>query len=220
MFGRPRSRWPGWIERQLVRRGIQDERVLAAFAKVPRAAFVPPGYRSSALSDAPIPIGCRQTVSQPYVVALSLQAMALTGEETVLDVGTGSGYQAVLLSHLAREVYTIEYYQRLFTNARLVIERYARAPVHTRCGDGSLGWPEAAPFDAIVVGACSPAVPESLVTQLKPGGRLVLPVGGESSQRLMCYRKREHGALEKIMLEWVMFVPLVGRQGTGAMPDP
>jgi protein-L-isoaspartate(D-aspartate) O-methyltransferase len=212
--GRPR-----WIEYQLVRRGIRDERVLDAFARVPREAFVPPEFRRRALVDAPIPIGCHQTNSQPYVIALSLEALALHGSERVLDVGTGSGYQAALLSHLAAEVYSIEVQQSLFTTARLAIERHARAPVHTRCGDGSLGWPEAAPFDAIVAGACAPKPPPSLIAQLAPGGRLVLPLGGEHSQGLYRLSKREDGTLERTLLERVLFVPLVGREGTGLPPQ-
>ena len=214
---RPSPR-PRWIERQLIRRGISDRRVLDAFAAVPRSEFVDPRFRSRSHVDAPIPIGCRQTVSQPYVIALSLQALALTGRETVLDIGTGSGYQTVLLSHLAAQVYTIEIHQRLYTNARLAIQAHARSPVHTRSGDGSMGWPEEAPFDAIVAGACAPRVPESLPEQLATGGRLVLPVGNDTSQALMRYVKQEDGSLKKNRLEWVLFVPLVGREGTGHMP--
>ena len=209
---------PGWIDRQLVRRGIRDQRVLDAFAAVPREEFVPSNYRKRALVDAPIPIGCRQTVSQPYVIALSLEAMELTGTEKVLDVGTGSGYQAALLSYLVKEVYTIEIHQRLYTNARLALQGRTRAPVHTGSGDGSLGWPDAAPFDAIVAGACAPRMPKSLAAQLAPGGRLVLPIGSDNSQALMLFVKQEDGTLSERRLEWVLFVPLVGREGTGHMP--
>jgi len=213
MFPGRRSPWPRWVERQLVQRGITDERVLRAFCEVSRAPFVPPFRADMAEADAPIPIGCGQTVSQPYIIALSLQALNLRGSERVLDVGTGSGFQAVLLSRLAAEVYTIEYYQELYVTARLVIERLRRGPVHTRHGDGSRGWPEAAPFDAIVVGARAPQVPDSLVTQLAPGGTLVIPVGGEHGQYLYRIHKTSAGKLEKSMLEGVMFVPLRGDEG-------
>ncbi len=185
---------------------------------MPRRDFVPPEYAERSLVDAPIPIGCHQTVSQPYVIALSLEALELTGAEKVLDVGTGSGYQAALLSHLAAEVYTIEIHQRLYTNARLALQRHTRAPIHTRCGDGSQGWPEAAPFDAIVSGACAPRVPSSLAAQLAPGGRLVLPIGGDTNQALMRYYKQPDGSLKETRLEWVLFVPLLGREGSGHMP--
>ena len=219
MTATPRAAWPRWIERQLVRRGIRDARVLDAMVQVPREAFVAPEQRSRALVDAPLPIGCRQTVSQPYVIALSLEALALQGHERVLDVGTGSGYQAVLLSHLAREVYTIEVHQRLYTNARLAIERLARAPVHTRCGDGSLGWPEAAPFDAIVAGAAAAKPPRSLLAQLAPGGRLVMPLGSEHNQALYRIVRHADGRLERTLLVRVVFVPLIGREGSGFMPQ-
>jgi protein-L-isoaspartate(D-aspartate) O-methyltransferase len=169
--------------------------------------------------DAPIGIDCRQTVSQPYIIALSLQALELTGKEKVLDVGTGSGFQTVLLSQLAGEVFTIEIHERLYFTAKLAIERYQRAPVHTRLGDGSAGWPSQALFDAIVVGARSPKVPQSLIDQLAPLGRMVIPIGGESVQTLYRITKLKDGTLKKTILERVLFVPLVGREGTGRFPE-
>ncbi len=219
MFQSGSRRWPEWIERQLVRRGIDDERVLSALAKVPREAFVPRRYRNRAYFDGPIKIGCHQTISQPFIVALSLQALELDGSEKVLDIGTGSGYQAVLLSHLAREVYTIEIHQKLFIDSRQTIQRHQLAPVHQRHGDGSLGWPEAEPFDAIVAGARAPKLPEALTGQLARGGRLVIPIGSESAQTLYRVRKSADGSLDKRMLERVLFVPLVGKGGTGTLPD-
>lgn len=206
--------WPPWIAQQLVRRGIHDTRVLRAFAEVPRSDFVGAAERAQALVDAPLPIDCRQTVSQPYVIALSLQALRLTGTERVLDIGTGSGFQAVLLSWLAREVFTVEVHQRLYTSARLAIERRARAPVHTRHANGTLGWPEAAPFDAIVAGCHALEPPPALLHQLAPGGRLVMPVGNAHVQTLTLYEKNPGGEFTRTALEQVVFVPMLGAKGT------
>lgn len=219
MFGNGGGRWPKWIDRQLVQRGIRDERVLEAFTKVPREAFVPRRFRQLAYDDGPLQIGCGQTISQPFVVALSLEAMELKGPEKVLDIGTGSGYQAALLSYLAREVYTIEVYVKLFTRARLAIEAHHQAHVHTRHGDGSVGWPEAAPFDAIVVGARAAQVPPSLFAQLSVGGRLVIPLGSESGQVLTQVVKEAGGSMRRRPLEQVLYVPLVGKEGSGYMPE-
>ena len=212
------SRWPIWIERQLVRRGITDERVLEAFAEVSRAPFVPLKFRNMAREDAPIRLGHRQTVSQPYIIALSLQALELTGGERVLDVGTGSGFQAVLLSRLAKAVYTVEIVSELHINARLPVERHRQAPVYMKLGDGSVGWPGEAPFDAIVVGSRAPKLPEPLVRQLAPKGRMVIPIGEESGQTLYLIKKLEDGTLKRKVLERVLFVPLTGKEGTGAYP--
>lgn len=210
---------PDWVQSQLIRRGIKDERVLDAFAQVPRRYFIPSEYRDLAESDGPISIGCQQTVSQPYVVALTLQALALTGSETVLDVGTGSGYQTVLLSYLAREVYTIEIHQSLYLTSRMVLQERAMAPVHTRHGDGSLGWPEAAPFDAIVAGCYAERPPPALLRQLAPEGRLVMPIGGRNNQALYRIIRRQDGTLEKSVLDRVVFVPLLGEEGVQPFMD-
>ncbi|HUJ76788.1 MAG TPA: protein-L-isoaspartate(D-aspartate) O-methyltransferase [bacterium] len=201
--------WPRWIEQQLVRRGITDQRVLAAMARVPREDFVPAAQRRLAHSDSPLPIGCGQTISQPFIHAISLQALELRGSERVLEVGTGSGYETALLSHLVREVYSVEILAPLVHQAQPAIRRHERAPVHLRVADGRLGWPEAAPFDAIVVGAAAETVPEALLEQLAVGGRLVIPVGGESGQTLERIRKLPDGTLERRVLDQVLFVPLV-----------
>lgn len=203
---------PRWIQRQLVHRGIHDAAVLRAFARVPREAFVPPDRRRLAYDDGPVPIGCGQTLSQPYVIAETLQALRLTGAEKVLEVGTGSGYQTVLLSWLAREVYSIEYHQELYISARTTIQQHARGTVHTRHGDGREGWPEVAPFDAIAAGCFARRPPEALVAQLAPGGRMVLPVGSAHGQVLSLYEKGADGALSRTPLGHVMFVPMLGEE--------
>ncbi len=201
--------WPLWIEQQLVRRGIRDRRVLAAMAAIPREGFVPPQEQQHVGEDAPLPIGCGQTISQPYINALSLEALELKGSERVLDVGTGSGYQAALLSCLAAEVHTIEVHADLLDRARTNIAVHHRAPVHCHLGDGRLGWPDAAPYEGIVVGAWAKEPPPALLEQLAPGGRLVIPLGSESWQTLVCLRKLPSGAFEREELEKVRFVPLV-----------
>jgi len=170
---------PDWIDSQLRRRGIADERVLDAMARVPREQFVPPEARDLAYADAALQLSCGQTISQPFIVAVILQSLALEGGERVLDVGTGSGYQAALLRTLAAEVVTIERIPELAALARENLDRTGFADVDVLVGDGSLGVPERAPFDAIAVAAAAPAVPTALVEQLAPGGRLVLPVGDE-----------------------------------------
>jgi protein-L-isoaspartate(D-aspartate) O-methyltransferase len=200
------------VDEQLRERGIADERVLAAIERVPRELFVPEAYRTRAYDDAALPIGEGQTISQPYMVARICEALALHGGERVLDVGTGSGYQAAVLAELAGEVHTIERLASLAERARaaLAAAGYERVEVHV--GDGTLGLPEHAPFAAIAVAAAAPEVPPSLYAQLEPGGRLVVPVGGRGGQELQLVVRSPEGpaVLRSVPCR---FVPLVGREG-------
>ena len=197
----------------LSRAGIHDAEVLRAIREVPREAFLPPELREFAYQDAPLPIGEDQTISQPFVVALMAQAARLGPEDTVLDVGTGSGYAAAVFSRIARDVYTIERLPGLASTAEVRLAEMDYDNVHVRLGDGTLGWPEAAPFDAILVAAASPEPPQSLLGQLAPGGRLIIPVGEiPREQRLVCVERRD-GAFVRTDLGAVRFVPLVGAEG-------
>lgn len=194
----------------LRRAGIADERVLAAIAAVPRALFVPERLRGEAERDRPLPIGFGQTISQPYVVAYMTERLGLAGDERVLEIGTGSGYQTAILARLAREVLSIEILPELAGRAREVLLGTLRlANVRLRTGDGALGWPEEAPFDRVLVTAAAPAVPDALVAQLAPGGRMILPVGGELDlQVLRAVEKGRDGANVEAELLPVRFVPL------------
>jgi len=192
--------------------GIHDERVLAAMERVPRHLFVPPELLPYAYDDRPLPIGAGQTISQPYIVALSTQALELSPQDRVLEIGTGSGYQAAVLAELAGEVYTVERLPELSQTARERLERLGYRNLYFRVGDGTKGWPEEAPFDAILVTAAAPKVPQSLVEQLAEGGRLVIPIGGRESQDLWLMRRRTR-RLEKVYLCPCTFVPLIGEEG-------
>ncbi len=203
------------LTRMLRREGIRDERVLAAFDHVPRERFVPPEQRERAYRDEPLPIGEGQTISQPFVVALMLQALELTGRERVLEVGTGSGYQTALLAQLAVEVISLERSPRLAAAATALLAELGVPRVRVFQADGSLGWPAAAPYQAIVVSASAPYVPDALVRQLDEGGRLVLPVGPAEGQELVLLVRRGHG-LRRTRLGPVRFVPLIGAEGWGA----
>jgi protein-L-isoaspartate(D-aspartate) O-methyltransferase len=200
------------VERQLRRRGISDERVLEAMRRVPRHLFVPENLRHLAYEDGALPIGEAQTISQPFIVATICSLLGLEGHERVLDVGTGSGYQAAVLAELAADVVTIERIPALAERARrtLVAARYER--VEVRVGDGSLGVPERAPFDGIAVAAAAPSVPAALYDQLAPGGRLVLPRGGRGGQELVLVERTDGGPVERVSIP-CRFVPLLGEAG-------
>jgi len=201
------------VELQLRMRGIDDARVLRAFAAVPRDEFVPDELRDRAYEDTPLAIGHRQTISQPYVVAVAAELLALAGDERVLDVGTGSGYAAAILAKLAREVHTIERIPALADAARARLARLGYDNVHVHCGDGTEGWPEAAPYDAIAVAASAPRPPRPLLDQLAIGGRLVLPVGDERMQRLVLVTRTSELVYDQQDRGAVRFVPLVGAHG-------
>ena len=200
------------VAEQLRSRGIRDPRVLAAFECIPRHSFVPPEYQPWAYDDAPQPIGHEQTISQPYIVALMSELLALSGSERVLEVGTGSGYQAAILAKLAAEVHTVEIIPALAERARQTLKSLGLQNVHVHCADGSQGWPEAAPYPAILVAAAAPAVPQPLLAQLSEGGRLVLPVGMRGFQRLELWRKEGEAVSSETILP-VAFVPLRGKHG-------
>lgn len=199
-----------------------DARVKAALEAVPREHFLPAHLHRQAYGNHPLPIGEGQTISQPYIVALMSQCLRLTPQSRVLEIGTGSGYQAAVLAHLAAEVYSVETVASLGALARERLAALGLDNVHTRVGNGCLGWPEAAPFDAIMITAASAQVPGALLEQLAPEGRLIAPVGGAFSQELALYHKDAAGRLDSRTLLPVMFVPLVGTppaDGTGPAAD-
>lgn len=202
------------VETQLRRRGIEDERVLEAMARVPRELFVPESLRRYAYEDGALPIGHRQTISQPFVVATICQLLGLRGGERVLDVGTGSGYQAAVLAELAAEVVTIERIVELADAAHASLLEAGYANVDVLVGDGSLGVPERAPFDAIAVAAAAPKVPSALYAQLAEGGRIVVPRGTRWGQELVLVERTRRGATERTSIP-VRFVPLLGDEGFG-----
>jgi protein-L-isoaspartate(D-aspartate) O-methyltransferase len=201
---------------QLIPRGINDEHVLSAMRTIPRHVFIPNDLHYLAYADAPLPIGHRQTISQPYIVALMTQLLCLKGEERVLEIGTGSGYQAAILSHIAAQVYTVERISELAEKASHVFEKLGLLNIKIFERDGSAGLPEYAPFDAIMVTAAAPKVPSPLKEQLDEGGRLVLPVGSRDGQILERWRK-SGTEMEREHIAPVAFVPLLGDFGWG--PD-
>jgi len=201
------------VEKQLRRRGIADERVLAAMEEVPREAFVPARLRHRAYADSALPIAERQTISQPWIVAAICQAMELTGSERVLEVGTGSGYSACVLSLLAAEVLSVERHEALALSARETLASLAVTNVELILGDGSCGVPERAPFEAIAVHAAAPAAPPALLSQLAEGGRLVVPISSQSDVDVLTVLRRRGAQVESQAIGPCRFVPLVGEEG-------
>jgi len=200
------------IEEQLVARGITDPRVLEAMRTVPRHLFVEDAIQAHAYGDFPLPIGSGQTISQPYIVALMTLTLHLTGSEKVLEIGTGSGYHAAILSRLCQKVYTVERLDALVSRARKVFDRLRYHNIISRIDDGTVGWPAEAPFDAIIVTAGGPRIPEPLIAQLADPGRLVMPVGGQDVQELQVVDKRD-GGITVTTIEQVRFVDLIGAHG-------
>jgi protein-L-isoaspartate(D-aspartate) O-methyltransferase len=194
---------------QIVARGVRDARVVAAMKKVPRHLFVPPALRDMAYDDGPLPIGSGQTISQPYIVALMTASLGLKGGGRVLEIGTGSGYQAAVLAEIVDTVYTIEILPELARRAEALLDTLGYRNVRVRAGDGFYGWPTAAPFDGVIVTAAAPRLPEPLVAQLKVGGRLVIPIG-DDWQELEVYEKKGD-AMELVSTLPVRFVPMKGR---------
>ncbi|MBN1283473.1 MAG: protein-L-isoaspartate(D-aspartate) O-methyltransferase [Proteobacteria bacterium] len=200
------------VTEQLIPGGIRDSRVLEVMGRVKRHAFVSPGMEDQAYMDRPLPIGLNQTISQPLMVAIMTEALALEGREKVLEIGTGSGYQAAILAEMAGAVCTVERITDLSIRARKVLYRLGYENIKLRIGDGTLGWPEEAPFDGIIVTAGAPVVPEALMAQLSDGGRLVIPVGGEEMQRLDVITRRGDG-FDTRSVTACRFVKLIGREG-------
>lgn len=200
------------VEHQLRRRGISDERVLLAMERVPRELFVPDDLQQYAYEDGALPIGHGQTISQPFIVATICALLSLDGDERVLDVGTGSGYQAAVLAELAREVVTIERVPELAEGARVALAKAGYERVEVRVGDGSLGVPDRAPFAAIAVAAAAPTVPPALYSQLEEGGRLVVPRGSRWGQELVLVARTPDGPQERASVA-CRFVPLLGEEG-------
>lgn len=206
------------IEKQLRRRGIKDGAVLAAMLAVPRHEFVPVELRAQAYEDAPLPIGSGQTISQPYMVAAMTTVLRLQPHYRVLEIGTGCGYQAAVLSRLAKEVFTIERRPELASAASEKLSHLGYSNVHVHCGDGTLGLPDFAPFDAILVAAAAPSAPNPLLAQLAEGGRMIIPVGDAENQELQLIEKRAE-AFPTTMLEGCRFVPLLGFHGWQKPPQ-
>ena len=201
------------VEQQLMARGIRDKVVLHSMYTVPRHAFVPVHLQCEAYEDNPLPIGDGQTISQPYIVALMAEAAQIQSTDKILEIGTGSGFSAAVLAQCAAHVYTVERIPALAKAAQLCFRQLGYANIDTKIDDGTLGWAENGPYDAIIVTAGAPAIPQSLLSQLKVGGRMVIPVGDAISQRLCRVRKLSESKTTEEALEYVRFVPLIGQEG-------
>jgi protein-L-isoaspartate(D-aspartate) O-methyltransferase len=204
------------VEEQLVQRGIKNQRVLDAFKKIERHKFIPEDLRESAYADFPVPIGEGQTISQPYIVALMTEYLDLSGQESVLEIGTGSGYQSAILAELARQVYSIERFAGLARRAQAILEELGYTNIKIKIGDGTLGWKEFAPFERIIITAGSPKIPLPLTEQLKEDGKLILPLGESFSQVLTLVEKKQN-KLQTQNICGCVFVPLVGEHGWSRM---
>ncbi len=200
------------IKRQIVARGITDEKVITAMRNVPRHLFVSEALRDQAYGDFPLPIGEQQTISQPYIVAEMTQALQLSKEDRVLEVGTGSGYQAAIIAQIGYRVYTTERIHSLLLKARGLFDRLLYHNIITRYSDGTTGWADESPFDAIIITAGAPSIPQTLVNQLAVGGRMVIPVGDQYSQELIKLHREKDG-IHKTSLGGCRFVKLIGEQG-------
>ena len=207
------------VSDQLVPRGIRGARLLAAFLKVPRHRFVPKELEAESYCDRPIPIGAAQTVSQPYIQALMTQMLSIRPEDRVLEIGTGSGYQTAILAELTSQVYSIERRQELFESASRVLAQFKYTNIMLQCGDGTLGWPEYAPFNGILVTAAAPEAPRVLLEQLAEGGHLVIPIGSAADQILTVVGK-QGGEFRKHSVCSCVFVPLIGAYGYKEVGDP
>lgn len=201
------------VEQQIVARGVTDVRVIEAMKNIPRHLFVEVGLQAHAYSDSSLPIGAKQTISQPYMVAAMSAALELQGHERILEVGTGSGYQTALLAKLAKRVYSVERIAILAGRARKVLDQLQLSNVNIKIADGTIGWKDQAPFDGILVAAGSPEIPLSYLEQLDVGGKLVLPVGGRDQQILVRVIRQQDGSFKKEQLMGCRFVPLIGEQG-------
>ena len=200
------------VKEQLIKRGITDERVLRAMGSIPRHMFLDQAFWPRAYGDHSLPIENKQTISQPYIIALMCQELNLPEGKKILEIGTGSGYQSTILAVMGYSVYTIERYGRLSAKAQEVMKKLGISDVHFKVGDGSIGWKEQSPFDGIIVTAAAPAVPDDLMQQLAVGGRIVIPVGERVSQQLKVIEKGEK-IIEKRDICGCVFVPLIGEQG-------